>query len=121
MPSDSKSLLELGLGHGITTNIFSKHFSRHVVLDGSLAVINNFKKMYPDCGARIIETFFEDFVSEEKFDLIVMGYILEHVDDPSIILTHFKKFLTPDGKVFVAVPNAKVLNQTIGAYSRHVT
>ena len=111
---DKKSLLELGLGHGITTNLFSKHFSRHVVLDGSSAVIENFHKAYPDCNVEIIETYFEDFVSEEKFDLIVMGYVLEHVNNPSEILKHFKKFLAPNGVVFVSVPNAEVLNRRLG-------
>lgn len=51
---NAKSIMELGVGHGITTNIFSKHFNRHVVLEGSLAVIDNFKKRFPDCRAQII-------------------------------------------------------------------
>jgi 2-polyprenyl-3-methyl-5-hydroxy-6-metoxy-1,4-benzoquinol methylase len=110
----AKSILELGLGYGITTNIFSKHFDRHVVLEGSSAVINNFKKKYPGCSADIIETLFRDFVSDEKFDLIVMGFILEHVDDPAEILTHFRNFLAPNGKIFIAVPNAEVLNRRLG-------
>ena len=29
----ARSLLELGLGHGYTADIFSRHFERHVVLD----------------------------------------------------------------------------------------
>jgi 2-polyprenyl-3-methyl-5-hydroxy-6-metoxy-1,4-benzoquinol methylase len=110
----TRSLLELGLGHGYTTNIFSKHFDKHIVLDGSKAVIDNFKKKYPDCPVEIIEIYFEEFNTDEKFDLIVMGFILEHVDDPIQILSHFKKFLTPEGKIFVAVPNAEVLNRRLG-------
>lgn len=110
----AKSLLELGLGHGYTTNLFSPHFSKHVVLEGSPAVIDNFKNKYPDCGCEIIETYFENFASDERFDVIVMGFILEHVDDPKQILLHFKKFLKPGGKLFVAVPNAEVLNRRLG-------
>lgn len=110
----SKSILELGIGHGYTTNIFSQHFKSHLVLDGSAAVIKNFKKKFPDCKAKIIETYFEEFKNNEKFDLIVMGFILEHVNDPIQILTHFKKFLTPKGKIFIAVPNAEVLNRKLG-------
>jgi len=111
---NSKSLLDLGLGHGYTTNIFSKHFEKHIVLDGSPAVIENFKKKYPDCKSKIIETYFETFKSEEKFDVIVMGFILEHVDNPVEILKHYKQFLAPNGKLFVAVPNAEVLNRRLG-------
>lgn len=109
-----KALLELGLGHGYTTSIFSKQFKRHVVLDGSVAIIKNFQAKYPECKAEIIETYFEEFETNEKFDLIVMGFILEHVDDPILILKHYRKFLAPGGRMFLAVPNAEVLNRRLG-------
>lgn len=111
---NANSILELGLGHGFTTKIFSEYFSRHIVLEGSGAVIENFKKRFPDCPAQIIETYFESFNSEEKFDLIVAGFIMEHVEKPIQIINRFKNFLSPDGKMFVAVPNAEALNRRLG-------
>ena len=108
------SILELGLGHGFTTNIFSEHFDRHIVLDGSPAVIQNFKEKSPECDAQIIETYFEEFYTEEKFDVIVMGFVLEHVDDPFEIISRYKNFLSPGGRIFLAVPNAEVLNRRLG-------
>jgi SAM-dependent methyltransferase len=108
------SILELGLGHGFATNIFSTTFGRHVVLEGSPAVIQNFKDKFPGCAATIVETYFEDFVTEETFDVIVMGFILEHVDDPFGIIDRYKTFLAPSGKLFLAVPNAHVLNRRLG-------
>jgi len=108
------SILELGLGHGFTTNIFSNNFDRHVVLEGSPAVIQNFKDKFPECNAQIIETYFEEFYTEEKFDVIVMGFILEHVDDPFEIICRYKNYLSSGGKIFLAVPNAEVLNRRLG-------
>jgi SAM-dependent methyltransferase len=110
----SNSILELGLGHGLTADIFSQHFKRHVVLEGSSAIIDNFNNKFPDCRAQIIETYFEDFVSDEKFDVIVMGFVLEHVEEPLAIMKRFKDFLAPCSKVFVAVPNADALNRRLG-------
>jgi len=110
----AKSILELGVGHGYTTNVFSKHFSRHVVLDGSPAVIKRFKKIFPDCNAQIIETYFEKFITNEKFDVIVLGFILEHVEDPARILSNYRNNLAPNGKIFVSVPNAQALNRRLG-------
>ena len=78
----ARSLLEFGLGHGYATGIFSRRFERHVVLEGSPAVIRNFRDKYPDCRAEIVETYFENFETDERFEVIVMGFILEHVDDP---------------------------------------
>lgn len=110
----ARSLLELGLGHGYTTDIFSQRFERHVVLEGSPAVIENFRNKYCNCAAEIIETWFENFTTDERFDLIVMGFILEHVDDPLLILKRFREFLSPGGRMFLAVPNAEVLNRRLG-------
>ena len=110
----TNSVLELGLGHGHTTNIFSAYYQDYTVLDGSKAVIENFKKKHPDCKAKIIETYFESFQTETKFDIIVMGFILEHVEDPIGILRHYKPFLKDDGKMFITVPNAEVMNRRLG-------
>jgi 2-polyprenyl-3-methyl-5-hydroxy-6-metoxy-1,4-benzoquinol methylase len=108
------SVLELGLGHGFTANIFAGRFDRHVVLEGSPAVIRNFQEKHPQCQARIVETYFEAFSTDQKFDVIVMGFVLEHVDDPVEILRHYRSFLAPGGKIFLAVPNAEVLNRRLG-------
>lgn len=114
LAGNAKSILELGLGHGITTAIFSTHFDRHLVLDASPAVIENFKRRFPDCNAEIVETYFENFVSDDKFDLIVLGFILEHVDNPVEIMSYYKRFLAPQGTMFVTVPNAEVMNRRLG-------
>jgi SAM-dependent methyltransferase len=113
----AKSILELGLGHGFTAQIFSKHFDRHVILEGSKSVIENFNVRFPECKPEIIETYFENFSTSEKFDVIVMGFVLEHVDDPLVVLEHFKKYLAPGGKLFAAVPNAEALNRRLGHFA----
>jgi trans-aconitate methyltransferase len=108
------SLLELGLGHGYATSILSQHFERHVALDGSPAVIANFRATYPQCRVDVVETYFETFDTEERFDVVLMGFILEHVDDPVAIMRRFRKFLAPGGKMYVSVPNAESLNRRLG-------
>lgn len=111
------SLLELGLGHGITAEMFGRIFKRHMVIDASPAVIANFRLNYPESKAEIVESYFETFETEERFEVIVLGYILEHVDDPVLILKHFRKFLTPTGQMFIIVPNAEVLNRRLGHFA----
>ncbi|HTN65169.1 MAG TPA: class I SAM-dependent methyltransferase [Burkholderiaceae bacterium] len=110
----ASSLLELGLGHGITTGVFAQHFKRHVVIDASPAVIENFRQRFPNSTVEIAESYFETFETSEHFDVIMFGYILEHVDDPVWILKHFRRFLKPGGRMFVTVPNAEVLNRRLG-------
>jgi SAM-dependent methyltransferase len=108
------SLLELGLGHGYTAKIFAGACDRHVIVEGSSVVIGQFRETTPEFRGEIVEAYFEDYTSNETFDIIVMGFILEHVDDPDLILTRYRQFLKPGGKLYVAVPNAKSLNRRIG-------
>ena len=112
--ASGESLLELGVGHGYSTQIFNRHFSRHVILDGSPKIIAAFHHRNPGLSVEIIEAYFESFDTQEKFDVICMGFVLEHVDDPAFILRHYLDFLKPDGKLFVTVPNAESMHRRIG-------
>jgi 2-polyprenyl-3-methyl-5-hydroxy-6-metoxy-1,4-benzoquinol methylase len=111
------SLLELGIGHGYTTKIFSKKVRRHVVIEGSQLIIDKFKKDFGPHNVDIIHHYFEDFMTDEKFDNIVMGFVLEHVDNPGLILKKFSRFLKKNGKIFVAVPNSEALNRRLGYHA----
>jgi trans-aconitate methyltransferase len=111
---EARSVMELGLGHGFSTKLFSDHYPRIVVLDGSSTVIDHFRSKHPDSTAQIVETYFEEFETEERFDLIILGFVLEHVDDPVAILKRFKGFLKPQGRLYVSVPNAQVINRRLG-------
>jgi len=108
------ALLELGVGHGFTTEKFSRRFRRHVVVEGSPAVIQRFRETHPDCRAQIVEGRFETFQTTERFDAIVMGFVREHVDAPQAILRRFRQFLTPGGHCYVAVPNGESLHRRLG-------
>lgn len=44
-------------------------------------------------------------VYERKYDYLLFGDVLEHLKDPSAVLSKAKKLLKPSGKIFVSVPN----------------
>ncbi len=110
---ENLKLLELGLGHGNTTRIFKEYFQDYTIIDGDEEIIAAYKEKN-DTRIRMVHSFFEDYHSDEKFDVIVAGFILEHVDDPVFILDRFKKHLKDDGIMYVAVPNAETLNRRVG-------
>ncbi len=112
--NNKESILELGVGHGHTSLLFNKEFKEHVIIEGSKEIIDNFTKNNPLIKATLVHEWFEKFETEKKFDVIVMGFVLEHVDNPKIILEKYKKFLKPNGQLFIAVPNAKSLNRRYG-------
>jgi 2-polyprenyl-3-methyl-5-hydroxy-6-metoxy-1,4-benzoquinol methylase len=110
----ASSLLELGLGHGYTARIFSTASDQYVVIDGASVVIEQFRQNNPSFNGEIVESYFEDYTPSTLFDVVVMGFVLEHVDDPDLILERYHRFLAPNGKLFVAVPNAKSMNRRLG-------
>ncbi len=110
------SLLELGLGHGYTIDQFmdSKKISYYRILEGSKEIIELFKRDNRALNVDIIQTYFEDYDTRDRFDNIVMGFVLEHVNDPATIIVQYSKYLKPGGSLFVAVPNAEALNRRFG-------
>jgi SAM-dependent methyltransferase len=108
------SLLELGLGHGFTAKYFSEASAHHVIIDGASKIIDTFKEEHPNFPGTIVLDYFETFDTSERFDIIVMGFVLEHVDDPEFLLRRYRRFLKPGGKLYIAVPNAKSLNRRLG-------
>lgn len=108
------SILELGIGHGYTPGLFNAACDRHVIIEGSQLVIDLFREKSPEFTGEVVFSYFEEFDTDERFDAIVMGFVLEHVDDPGMLLARFKKFLKPGGHIYVAVPNAKSMNRRLG-------
>jgi SAM-dependent methyltransferase len=112
-------LLGLGLGHGLTARELNAgladRLNRHVVLEGSREMIERFYKQQASAPTLdIVECFFEDFQSDEKFDVIEMGFVLEHVEDPARLLSKFRESLADGGSLFIGVPNALSLHRRLG-------
>ncbi len=73
----------------------------------------NAKGIEPNKGARTraaekgVACFPNSGQLNEKFDVLTMWHVLEHVPNLEIQLNEFKRLLKPNGKVIIAVPNFK--------------
>ena len=110
----ARAVLELGLGHGFTAQVFAPEFEDYTILEGSAAVIAAFRRRCPGFRGRIVEGFFEDYAPPAPFDVVIMGFVLEHVEDPEGLLRRYGRLLGPGGRLFVAVPNAASMNRRLG-------
>ena len=108
------SLLELGLGHGYSTDTFSQHFKRYRVIEGSKEMIHRFHQQFHRPEVQITHALFEEFETDERVDNIAMGFVLEHVNDPVVILERYRRFVKKDGSIFIAVPNSEALHRRFG-------
>ena len=50
----------------------------------------------------------------EEYDIVVVGFVLEHVDDPVLIIKRFMRNVKSGGRMYIAVPNAEALNRRLG-------
>lgn len=55
----------------------------------------------------------ESFVPEQMFDRIFATWVLTHVIDADSLLRTLSRWLKPDGLLFVAVPNVRVLSRQL--------
>lgn len=109
-------VLEVGVGHADVTNWLSEDGNFEIVsIDGSQSVLDHAaeKVLHPE-RVTFIHTYFEEFETDELFDDILITNSLEHVDDPVGVLEHVKKFLKPEGRIHITVPNAVSIHRMLG-------
>lgn len=105
-----KTLLELGPAEGVMTELLATTGKKLTVVEGSELFCQDLRKRFPE--VTIIHSLFEEFQPDERFDNIILGHVLEHVEDAIAILVRAKQWLTPNtGRIFAAVPNARSLHR----------
>ena len=107
------SLLELGSHKGEFTRRFLPFFEDVTCVEASDVAIAEAKSRY---GARIqiINSTFETLQLPKRYDNIVMTHTLEHLDDPVLVLRLInEKWLSKNGRLFLAVPNAHAPSRQI--------
>lgn len=104
-------ILELGPAEGIMTDYLVRMGDGCPVtcVDASETFCNSLRKRYPQIEVR--QELFEEFVSDTKYQTIVLGHVLEHVEDPVAILKHIAPVLADGGRVLAAVPNSRSVHR----------
>src|SRR4051794_2780088 len=101
--------LELGPAEGVMTEALAPSFERLVLVDGSEQFCDALAERHPH--AEVICSLFEDWDTDERFETIVIGHVLEHVADPAALLARGRGWLAEDGVLLAAVPNARSLHR----------
>lgn len=84
-------------------------FEEVVCVDGSEHFCELLRERLPQ--AEVVCSLFEEYEPDRTFDAIVLGHVLEHVEDPVDILSRAKNWLAPGGAIYGAVPNSHSLHR----------
>ncbi|MFT6842496.1 MAG: 2-polyprenyl-3-methyl-5-hydroxy-6-metoxy-1,4-benzoquinol methylase [Psychroserpens sp.] len=99
--------LEVGGGHGLYISeaiAIIGNKASYDLLDISQSSPSISKKMVNDENVSYILSDIFDYNPSKKFDFIVMGEVLEHVEDPVKLLKKLALLLSDSGKLFITTP-----------------
>jgi len=109
----SGSLLELGSFKGDFTRRFLPFFDDITCVEASDVAINEAKKKLGD-KVEYTNALFEEVSLSKRYDNIVLTHVLEHIDDPVLVLKRINdEWLADGGRFFLVCPNANAPSRQI--------
>src|SRR3989344_2605737 len=109
-----KDFLEIGAGAGWALRMFEKHGFNVTGIDLNKNCVEFINKKLKN--GKCVYGFWEDLDFEQKFDIIWVNHVYEHVISPDLFLKKCHQYLHDNGFIFIAVPNCenpKILKDSI--------
>lgn len=110
--SRNSKVLEIGSHDGFMTERLLRYFERVTVLEPVKHLAETVKLKFAEAVSVEIGTIVENVI-KEKFDLVFLVHVLEHLANPIDELVEIKRFLNHQGLVVIMVPNANALSRII--------
>lgn len=101
-----KKLLEIGCGEGFLLERFEKNGYDVFGIEPSKDNLSIIKKKLRrgSCITGYVE---DSFTLNQKYDVIILSHVIEHLLDCKKVLVELNKLLEPDGIIFIEVPNCE--------------
>jgi 2-polyprenyl-3-methyl-5-hydroxy-6-metoxy-1,4-benzoquinol methylase len=107
------SLLELGSFNGDFTGRLLPYFNDITCVESSDIAINEAKSRLGN-KVKFVNSLFEKVTLPKRYDNIVLTHVLEHLDDPVLVLKRINdEWLAENGRLFLVCPNANAPSRQI--------
>ena len=107
LPKATQTMLDIGCSEGTLLKTFGESFPTFECY--GLEPDANFAQFASknSNAKKVVATDFESFfaANEQRYDLVTLTHVLEHILDPIEILTSIRNVLQPGGHFYVEVPN----------------
>jgi len=110
------SVLDIGSGLCVFLAELKKYYDNVSCIDPSAIAIKHAKNYVGIKNA--IQGSFNDFVFNQKYDLITFNKVLEHVKNPVDLLLKAKSLLHPNGSIYIEVPDGDNASKNGGFVNR---
>lgn len=109
-----KNYMEIGAGHGLfvseAVEVLGKG-ARFDVVDISASSLEIAKKLVSSDMVNYVHSDIFEYKAPVKYDFIMMGEVLEHVEDPVALLKKLATFIAQDGAICITTPaNSPVID-----------
>jgi 2-polyprenyl-3-methyl-5-hydroxy-6-metoxy-1,4-benzoquinol methylase len=102
---EGKKVLDVGCGSGRLSKALREKGYSVVAIDSDWKAVNITKKK----GIRAYVSDINDWKSDDKFDCIILGDVLEHIEDDKSAMRKVHAMLKPNGCIIVNVPSYQFL------------
>ena len=111
----NKSVLDIGVvahtrGASMSSDWLHGHIKRHARRCLGIDVLETEVKYLKEQGYDIIVADITESPLPQKFDIIIGGEVLEHLDSPGMFMKNCAAMLEPGGRLVITVPNPWYIN-----------
>jgi 2-polyprenyl-3-methyl-5-hydroxy-6-metoxy-1,4-benzoquinol methylase len=100
-------VVDMACGEGYGSDVLSRSAASVVGVDANPEAHAHAKARYSRPGLRFERDMVQTF--DEPCDAVVFLQTIEHVEDPGVLLEHFKTILGPEGVAYISTPNVLTL------------
>lgn len=112
IPGNEIRVLDVGGGTGWLSDL-ARQADPRISVTQIVDLDSRAQEIAETAGHRYFRGRIEDFAAAERFDLVLMLNLVEHVPQPETMLRHVNGLLSPRGRVLIKTPNFRALDAVI--------
>ncbi len=102
-------VIDMACGEGYGSDLLARGARSVVGLDANPEAHEHARLRYTAPGVRFDRGLVETYGEPEAYDAVVFLQTIEHVQDPTAVLEHFRSLLAPGGVAYITTPNLRTL------------